>query len=99
MIDVASALEYLHHGYTTPVIHCDLKPNNVLLDEDMVAHLGDFGIAKLLGEEDSTIHTMTLATIGYMAPGNDLNFKLFYHIMMIVVTSLYALMMILIIYM
>ncbi|XVF78828.1 hypothetical protein PTKIN_Ptkin14bG0168400 [Pterospermum kingtungense] len=68
MIDVASALEYLHHGYTTPVIHCDLKPSNVLLDEDMVAHLGDFGISKLLGEGDSAIHTMTLATIGYMAP-------------------------------
>ncbi|XVF78830.1 hypothetical protein PTKIN_Ptkin14bG0168600 [Pterospermum kingtungense] len=68
MIDVASALEYLHHGYTTPVIHCDLKPNNVLLDEDMVAHLGDFGISKLLGDEDSTIHTITLATFGYMAP-------------------------------
>ncbi|XVF78268.1 hypothetical protein PTKIN_Ptkin14bG0117900 [Pterospermum kingtungense] len=68
MIDVASGLEYLHHGYTTPVIHCDLKPNNVLLDENMVAHLGDFGIAKMLGEEDSVIRTMTLATIGYMAP-------------------------------
>ncbi|XWS10102.1 hypothetical protein CRYUN_Cryun39dG0046900 [Craigia yunnanensis] len=68
LIDVASGLEYLHHGYTTPVIHCDLKPSNVLLDEHMVAHLGDFGIAKLLGKEDSTIHTMTLATIGYMAP-------------------------------
>ncbi|XP_022741975.1 receptor kinase-like protein Xa21 [Durio zibethinus] len=71
MIDVASALEYLHHGYTTPVIHCDLKPSNILLDEDMIAHLGDFGIAKLLGEHDSTIHTMTLATIGYMAPGRQ----------------------------
>ncbi|XP_022741990.1 LRR receptor-like serine/threonine-protein kinase EFR [Durio zibethinus] len=68
MIDMASALEYLHHGYTTPVIHCDLKPNNILLDKDMVAHLSDFGIAKLLSEHDSTIHTMTLATIGYMAP-------------------------------
>ncbi|XWS10105.1 hypothetical protein CRYUN_Cryun39dG0047200 [Craigia yunnanensis] len=68
MIDVAFALEYLHHGYTTHVIHCDLKPNNILLDEDKVAHLSDFGIAKLLGEEDSTIHNMTLATIGYMAP-------------------------------
>ncbi|XWS27344.1 hypothetical protein CRYUN_Cryun26dG0107100 [Craigia yunnanensis] len=68
MIDVAFALEYLHHGQTIPVAHCDLKPGNVLLDEDMVAHLGDFGIAKLLGDEDSTVQTITLATIGYMAP-------------------------------
>ncbi|MFQ6663611.1 hypothetical protein Gotur_031068, partial [Gossypium turneri] len=68
MIDVASALEYLHHGNATPVVHCDLKPNNVLLDEDMVAHLSDFGIAKLLCEEVSMIQTMTMATFGYMAP-------------------------------
>ncbi|XP_052883490.1 receptor kinase-like protein Xa21 [Gossypium arboreum] len=68
MIDVASALEYLHSGYSTPLIHCDLKPSNVLLDKDMIAHVGDFGIAKLLGEGDSMKQTMTLATIGYMAP-------------------------------
>ncbi|GLT52827.1 hypothetical protein SLA2020_261440 [Shorea laevis] len=68
MIDVASALEYLHHGYSTPIVHCDLKPNNILLDEDMVAHVADFGIAKLLGDGDSLMQTMTLATIGYMAP-------------------------------
>ncbi|KAK9268125.1 hypothetical protein L1049_010565 [Liquidambar formosana] len=68
IIDVASALEYLHHGYSKPVIHCDLKPNNVLLDEDMVAHVGDFGIAKLLDEEETMTHTKTLATVGYMAP-------------------------------
>ncbi|KAE8713071.1 Leucine-rich repeat protein kinase family protein [Hibiscus syriacus] len=68
LIDVASALEYLHHGLKTPVVHSDLKPSNVLLDEDMVAHLSDFGIAKLLCEENSMIQTVTLATIGYMAP-------------------------------
>ncbi|KAH9714626.1 protein kinase domain-containing protein [Citrus sinensis] len=69
MIDVASALEYLHFGCSTPVIHCDLKPNNVLLDDNMVAYLSDFGIAKLLiGEDQSMTQTQTLATIGYMAP-------------------------------
>ncbi|PPD66502.1 hypothetical protein GOBAR_DD36620 [Gossypium barbadense] len=68
MVDVAAALKYLHTGHPTPVIHCDLKPSNILLDEDMVAHVGDFGIAKLLGEGDVVKQTMTLATIGYMAP-------------------------------
>ncbi|KAH9679223.1 protein kinase domain-containing protein [Citrus sinensis] len=69
MIDVALALEYLHFGHSTPIIHCDLKPSNVLLDEDMVAHISDFGIAKLLsGEDQLSIQIQTLATIGYMAP-------------------------------
>ncbi|XP_004295582.1 PREDICTED: probable LRR receptor-like serine/threonine-protein kinase At3g47570-like [Fragaria vesca subsp. vesca] len=68
MIDVASALEYLHHGYETPIVHCDLKPSNILLDDDLCAHVADFGIAKLLGGGDSMTQTMTLATIGYMAP-------------------------------
>ncbi|XVF82882.1 hypothetical protein PTKIN_Ptkin16aG0086400 [Pterospermum kingtungense] len=69
MIDVASALEYFHSGHPIPVIHCDLKPSNNLLDKDMVAHVGDFGIAKLLREDDSIKQTMTPATVGYMAPG------------------------------
>ncbi|KAG7959932.1 hypothetical protein I3843_10G094000 [Carya illinoinensis] len=68
MIDVATAVEYLHLGYATPIVHCDLKPTNVLLDEDLVGHVADFGIAKLLGDGVSLTQTMTLATIGYMAP-------------------------------
>ncbi|KAM3394293.1 receptor kinase-like protein Xa21 [Capsicum galapagoense] len=68
MIDVACALEYFHHGCSFPVIHCDLKPSNDLLDEDMVAHLSDFGISKLLGEDESDLYTKTLATLGYIVP-------------------------------
>ncbi|KAL8513107.1 hypothetical protein ACS0TY_019329 [Phlomoides rotata] len=68
MTDVACALEYLHHGYSTPIVHCDLKPSNVLLDKEMVAHISDFGISKLLGEGDSVVVTNTLATLGYIAP-------------------------------
>ncbi|XP_057803801.1 receptor kinase-like protein Xa21 [Salvia miltiorrhiza] len=68
MIDVACALEYLHHGYSMPIVHSDLKPSNVLLDEDMVAHVSDFGIAKLLCDGDSFVLTNTLATLGYIAP-------------------------------
>lgn len=67
MIDVASAVRYLHEEYSAPVIHCDLKPTNFLLDEDMVAHVSDFGIAKMLGKEESFARTKTLATIGYIA--------------------------------
>lgn len=69
MVDVASALEYLHGGYSAPIVHSDLKPSNVLLDEDMVAHVSDFGIAKLLCNGDSSVLTNTLGTLGYIAPG------------------------------
>ncbi|KAL0426921.1 UNVERIFIED_CONTAM: putative LRR receptor-like serine/threonine-protein kinase [Sesamum latifolium] len=68
MIDAACALEYLHHGYSIPIVHCDLKPSNVLLNEDMVGYLSDFGISKLLGEDDSFMQTTTFATLGYIAP-------------------------------
>ncbi|GFP86325.1 probable LRR receptor-like serine/threonine-protein kinase at3g47570 [Phtheirospermum japonicum] len=68
MIDVACALEYLHQGYSVPVIHCDLKPSNILLDQNMTARLCDFGIAKLLGDGESVVQTMTLATLSYIAP-------------------------------
>ncbi|CAN4092027.1 unnamed protein product [Withania somnifera] len=68
MIDVACALEYLHHGCSLPVIHCDIKPSNVLMDENMVAHLSDFGISKLLGEDERDLYTKTLGTLGYIAP-------------------------------
>ncbi|KAJ8617367.1 hypothetical protein MRB53_013553 [Persea americana] len=72
-IDIACALDYLHHHCPTTILHCDLKPSNVLLDDDMVAHVGDFGLARILSDDinDSRTQTNSLAirgSIGYVAP-------------------------------
>ncbi|KAM3338579.1 receptor kinase-like protein Xa21 [Capsicum galapagoense] len=68
MLDAAMGIEYLHHGHFTPIVHCDLKPANILLDDDMVAHVGDFGISKILAVSKSMAYTETLGTLGYIAP-------------------------------
>ncbi|CAL9002463.1 unnamed protein product [Prunus brigantina] len=73
-IDVASALDYLHNRCETAIVHCDLKPSNVLLGEDMVAHVGDFGLARFLLEaSDSSAQSQTISaglkgSIGYIPP-------------------------------
>ena len=74
IIDVTSALHYLHQECEQLIIHCDLKPSNVLLDDNMVAHMSDFGIAKLVSTIGGTSHknTSTIGikgTVGYAPPG------------------------------
>ncbi|KAL3737984.1 hypothetical protein ACJRO7_019505 [Eucalyptus globulus] len=73
-IDVASALDYLHHQCRTPIIHCDLKPSNILLDDDFTAHISDFGLSRLIFNSNKDIfsgHPSSSAfqgTMGYIAP-------------------------------
>ncbi|WCJ37144.1 Receptor kinase-like protein Xa21 [Euphorbia peplus] len=63
-IDVASALHYLHDLYGTSIIHCDLKPSNVLLDKNMVARVSDFGLAKFLSTTNDVSQSESNNTIG-----------------------------------
>ncbi|KAK7377201.1 hypothetical protein VNO80_02622 [Phaseolus coccineus] len=68
-IGVARGIAYLHHGCEMQILHFDIKPHNILLDENFIPKISDFGLAKLY-PIDNNIVTMTVArgTIGYMAP-------------------------------
>ncbi|KAL7164774.1 hypothetical protein ACSBR2_040639 [Camellia fascicularis] len=73
-IDVACALDYLHHHCEMAFIHCDLKPSNILLDGDLCAHVSDFGLAKIFSATNGiSSHQQSSSigirgTIGYVAP-------------------------------
>ncbi|XP_028119296.1 probable LRR receptor-like serine/threonine-protein kinase At3g47570 [Camellia sinensis] len=70
--DVASAIEYLHHDCESPVMHCDLKPSSVFLNESMCAHVADFRLAQILvnaANKGSVSSTLGLkGSIGYIPP-------------------------------
>ncbi|KAL9248405.1 hypothetical protein vseg_021730 [Gypsophila vaccaria] len=65
---IARGLLYLHEECTTQIIHCDIKPQNVLVDEHYNARISDFGLAKLLHLNQSQTNTAIRGTKGYVAP-------------------------------
>ncbi|KAL6847924.1 hypothetical protein ACP4OV_022052 [Aristida adscensionis] len=73
-VDIMDALDYLHNHCQPPIVHCDLKPSNILLADDMSARVGDFGISRILPHNASKSPQNSSSTIGirgsigYVAP-------------------------------
>ncbi|PRQ35361.1 putative protein kinase RLK-Pelle-SD-2b family [Rosa chinensis] len=65
---VAKGLRYLHEECRTQIIHCDIKPQNILLDDHYTVQIADFGLAKLLMMNQSQTQTAIRGTKGYVAP-------------------------------
>jgi hypothetical protein len=67
-LGVARGLLYLHEECSTQIIHCDIKPQNILLDGNFTAKISDFGLAKLLRTNQTQTNTGIRGTRGYVAP-------------------------------
>ncbi|EOA18051.1 hypothetical protein CARUB_v10006497mg, partial [Capsella rubella] len=68
-VGVARGLEYLHNSCVSKIVHFDIKPQNILMDEDFCPKISDFGLAKLCKKKDSVISLLDArGTIGYIAP-------------------------------
>ncbi|XVF87999.1 hypothetical protein PTKIN_Ptkin19aG0013900 [Pterospermum kingtungense] len=68
-IGIARGLEYLHRGCNTRILHLDIKPHNILLDETFCPKISDFGLAKLCERKESILSMISArGTIGYIAP-------------------------------
>jgi serine/threonine protein kinase len=67
-LGTARGLAYLHHECRSAIIHCDIKPENILLTADFTPKVSDLGLAKLLGKDVSRVITMIRGTRGYLAP-------------------------------
>ncbi|KAF5191654.1 Pr5-like receptor kinase, partial [Thalictrum thalictroides] len=68
-LGIATGLEYLHRGCNTRILHFDIKPHNILLDEEFIPKISDFGLAKLCPTKESVVSMLVpRGTIGYIAP-------------------------------
>lgn len=67
-VDIAHGIQYLHEECETVIIHCDIKPQNILMDEYGRAKISDFGLAKLLERDQTKTFTFIRGTRGYVAP-------------------------------
>ncbi|XP_052194296.1 G-type lectin S-receptor-like serine/threonine-protein kinase LECRK3 isoform X2 [Diospyros lotus] len=67
-LDIARGILYLHEECETQIIHYDIKPHNILMDENMIARIIDFGLAKLLKPDQTKTFTGIRGTKGYVAP-------------------------------
>lgn len=68
-VGIAKGLEYLHRGCNTRILHFDIKPHNILLDEEFCPKISDFGLAKLCTRKESIVSMLgARGTIGYIAP-------------------------------
>ncbi|CAN4103174.1 unnamed protein product [Withania somnifera] len=66
--DIAKGLAYLHHECSHKIIHLDIKPHNILLDQNFNAKVSDFGLSKLIEKDKSKVVTQMRGTPGYLAP-------------------------------
>ncbi|XP_059077608.1 PTI1-like tyrosine-protein kinase At3g15890 isoform X2 [Cryptomeria japonica] len=68
-VGVAHGLAYLHHECSNTIVHCDLKPANILVDKHLEAHIADFGVARIMNNNELTPSSLGSGfTIGYTAP-------------------------------
>lgn len=67
-LDIARALAFMHDECSPRILHRDVKPSNILLDNDFNAYLSDFGLAKLLRNSETHATTNVAGTFGYVAP-------------------------------
>ncbi|KAK8630965.1 hypothetical protein V6N13_079733 [Hibiscus sabdariffa] len=67
-VGTARGITYLHEACRDCIIHCDIKPENILLDGDYMAKVSDFGLAKLVGRDFSRVLATMRGTWGYVAP-------------------------------